>query len=432
MKKSLAVLFVLCIGFAPLAAAGQQDASETDSGEKKVVTVWYHAYGEEGVKEAVTRYGEMYEEVAPDVDIQVNWIVGDWRQKLYAALASKASDPDVFEENAPSVTMVRAGQVEPLDDILSERVLKDFIPAAKDANFVEGRYYGVRKFLDATGFYYNKAMFEEAGVSEPETFSELIEISKKLTTSDRKGAYIGNSAGVGTFGYMVAWNSGIEGLISDDNKTVIFDTPNMVAAMEALREYAETDALLMGYPVSEYQPDALVNEECAIQWGGMWSFPQFKEQMGDNFGVFPMPVIDGYGTENVASGNGFSAMVNGFSDQKEAAKAYIKWAWVDETGMDIQIDFSTAYGFHMPAKESNFAISNKLMEDPRSKKMVDFTSANSVFKVGGGYSNNSYWDSSMNTIFKDMLADVVKTDKPVEELVRNAAIACQARLDELQ
>lgn len=430
MKKMLLMVLIISMCVLPLFAKGESEAAKPV--EKTVLSVWYHQYGEVGVEEAVRRYGKIYEEAHPDVTIDINWMVGDWRKNLYAALAAKSKDPDVFEESAPTATMIESGQVAELTDLFDAKAKGDFLPSEIAVNTYEGKIYGARMFVDATGFYYQPSVFKAAGVSVPNSFEELIQTAKKLTTSDMKGAYIGNSMGVGTFGYIVVWASGIEGFISEDNTKILLDDPRVVTALEQLRKLAQSDALLLGYPVSEWQPDALVNGECAMQWGGMWFLPAMRDALGDDFATFPMPKIASSPTGRIAaSAGGFSAMVNGFSDNLQAAKDYVKWMWIDDTGADIQLDFATAYGFHMPVKKSVLAVADRVMGDPRSLNMINYTSEYGVFKSGNGYGNSNLWDSVMHTAFGNLVSDVVKTNDPIAPMVKAAAQACQARLDEL-
>lgn len=412
----IAALLVLC-------AAGIW----AQGAKKTTISVWYHAYGEEGTKEAVERYGKLYEKANPNVSVEVVWMPGNWRQKLYTSLASKASDPDVFEESAPSYTWVKSGQVASLDDLFSKEVKADLFPSTLASVTIEGKIYGAPMFIDSTAFYYRPSIFKAAGVSVPKTFAELTEISKKLTTSKRKGLYIGNSAGAGTLGFMVAF-SGTKSFISDDGKTVTFNNPGTVAAIEELRKLATSGSLLLGYPVSEWQPDALVNDECAIQFGGLWSYPQFKKELGNDMGVFMIPPVAG--GRPTASAGGYSSMVNGNSDQIAEAKKWVKWAWID-SNPEVQLDFATAYGFHVPAKKSLYNKATALKNDPLTALIVDATSDYGIMKTGAGYGDSSLWDSVMNTAFTDLLSAVAKENVSVAQLVRKTAEQVQARLTEV-
>ena len=46
----------------------------------------------------------------------------------------------------------------------------------------------------------------------------------------------------------------------------------------------------------------------------------------------------------------------------DAAKAFVKWLWIDQT--DYQVDFSTSYGTHIPARPELAARSDKLASGP--------------------------------------------------------------------
>src|SRR4051794_11619684 len=53
---------------------------------------WYHAYGEDGVQEAVKRYAASY----ATANVKVQWNPGDYDSKIVTALQNSAV-PDVFE-----------------------------------------------------------------------------------------------------------------------------------------------------------------------------------------------------------------------------------------------------------------------------------------------------------------------------------------------
>ena len=46
----------------------------------------------------------------------------------------------------------------------------------------------------------------------------------------------------------------------------------------------------------------------------------------------------------------YGSCVSAKSKNVDAAKAFVKWLWVDQT--DKQLDFAQCYGFHIPARKS--------------------------------------------------------------------------------
>lgn len=59
---------------------------------KPTLQQWYHAYGEDGVQDAVKRYAATY----PKAAVNVQWNPGNYDSKIVTALQNSAV-PDIFE-----------------------------------------------------------------------------------------------------------------------------------------------------------------------------------------------------------------------------------------------------------------------------------------------------------------------------------------------
>jgi multiple sugar transport system substrate-binding protein len=169
---------VVFSGFGPSTWVTAQD--------KIKLVQWYHQYGEEGTQQAAQRYAEEYTTINPNVEVEMVWKTGDYEFALLPAGLLTDEGPDVYEGH-PSVAMVKAGQVEPLDDIFTDEVKADFHPNDLDVNTIDGKIYAV-KMIDDTGLlYYRKSMLEEKGVTPPTTMDEVIAAAKARRRT-REGA----------------------------------------------------------------------------------------------------------------------------------------------------------------------------------------------------------------------------------------------------
>ena len=64
---------------------------------------------------------------------------------------------------------------------------------------VDGKIYGVPMEVEPMAMYYSVAAFEEAGLNEndvPQTWDELLEVGKKLTTDKRYGVLFRREPGL--------------------------------------------------------------------------------------------------------------------------------------------------------------------------------------------------------------------------------------------
>ncbi|WP_406443270.1 sugar ABC transporter substrate-binding protein [Streptomyces sp. NBC_00631] len=370
-----------------LAACGSNNGRGGGSGSGTQLTQMFHAYGEAGVEQAVKRYPTAYK----SADVTTQWITSsDYESKLFATLLTKSA-PDVFEFH-PQIQMVKSGQVADLSDII-DPVKDDFNPADIKSHTVDGKIYGVRMIDDPQFFFYRPSLFEKAGVKVPETLDELIEISAKLTTSKMKGLYLGND--LHAIISPLIWSAGADTL--DDKNQIAYHTPGVVEGLKKMRKLFTSGDLLLGAPTDYWDPSALNQGLCAIQFCGMWAMPQFQKALGDDIGVFPFPKTVDSGKQSVYNG-GWSMFVNAKGDNVDAAKEYVKWLWIDQK--KDQEDFATSYGFHIPPRTSIAASATKLKSGLPAEGVKLFNEF--------GHFDNIGWTQAMIQASWDLLANCVR------------------------
>ena len=395
---------------AACAGTGSGGGSSTaSSGSTPALTQWYHQYGEKGTHEAVLKYAKDYTKAK----VTVSWVPGtgnEYPDKVRAALlGSKA--PDVFELPGISVDQVKAGLLEPLDDLIAD-VKSDFNPASLAPFTVNGKIYGIKMINDPTFIYYRKSMFQQAGVQVPQTIDELITVAKKLTNGSRKGIYIGPDGGVNALYLIAGWASGGD-FLSPDNK-VVFNTDRMAAAYEKIYQLNASGATLPDAPTFWWDPSSFEQGTVAMQWCGLWAMPGIKASaVGNDFGIFPFPALDSQSKPATING-GWAELVNAKSANKQAAKDYVKELWI--TNSQVQTDWNVGYGFHVPPRISTSATTDKLKVSPASDA-VDILNKY-------GHANSPYWNAAMDTALQTAVSNIVKGSKnPRAELDAAAAKA---------
>ena len=380
---------------------------------------WYHQYGEAGTEEAVQRYAEQYTAENPNVEIEVVWQLGDYPQALNAALLTDEA-PDVFEQNAVTLDQVRQGQVAPLDDLYTEEVRAGFNEISLSAATIDGSIYWV-KMIDDTGcIYYHKSILEEAGVEPPETLDAVIEAATALNTGRQKGLFVGNDGGIGALLGPLLWSAG-GSFLNEDSTAPAFNTERAAAAYTKLRDLNETDALLIGSPTDYWDPSAFIQKLTAMQWTGLWAMPQILDEVGaENIGVLPWPRSDAEGTPSTFWG-GWGECVGGKSQNLDAAKALVKWMWIDNT--EIQQDWNLAYGFHVPPRTDAAASAEPLQDPPASEVVANLNEY--------GVVPNPLWTGVMGTALTDAVASIVRGEAEAADALATAEATVQEELDRL-
>jgi ABC-type glycerol-3-phosphate transport system substrate-binding protein len=152
-------------------------------------------------------------------------------------------------------------------------------------------------FLDPRGLYYRKDLFEEAGLSAPQTWADVREAAKALHNPPTLYG-IGLEPGDN---WWYAWVGAVGGgnnlsRWAEDGKTRIAD-PEGIAAMQYLADLVLTDNVAQPSPASanrdaDLQP-LFLGGQCAILQTGSW-FPTiiFNDAPDLQFDLAPLPVAD--------------------------------------------------------------------------------------------------------------------------------------------
>lgn len=377
---------------APSAGGATQGATQAPSAGGAAITLshWYHQYGEEGTQQAVMRYAEEYHKVKPNVTVNVNWTPGDYGAKLNAALLT-AEGPDVFESQI-NADRVKQGQLATLDDLFTEDLKKDFGSVIQQMTW-QGHIYAVKMINDTAFIYYKKSLLDKAGVKPPTTADELIDVSKKLNQGGVKGLFIGND------GYGPWWNLGIwsTGETVVDGDKVGWTVDRVAKVYEKARDLYKSDSLLIGAPADWWDPSALTTGLCAMQYCGLWAMPAIVKALGDDVGILPWPKLDDQGRPATFLG-GWAEFVSTKSKNVDEAKALVKWMWIDNK--DIQTDWATAYGFHIPPRASATAAAAKLQSGLAAEGVK-------IAKETGQPELLPTWTSDVTTPITDALGNIV-------------------------
>ena len=100
---------------------------------------------------------------------------------------------------------------------------------------LDGKIYGIPKDYDTIGLWYNKKMFDEAGLDYPDeswTWQTLAETAKKLTREDGSQYGFVSPASYNQDGYYNLIYSMGGSVLSEDKKQSMWDSPETKKAMQ--------------------------------------------------------------------------------------------------------------------------------------------------------------------------------------------------------
>lgn len=391
--------------------ATTETAAGATAGSKPTVSVWYHAYGEDGVQDAVKKWAADYTDAA----VSVNWSTGDYDTSVPATLLTN-NGPDVFEfANGPSLDMIKAGQVVDVTDVIGAKK-SEFTPNVLARLTYQDKIWAVPQTVDMQLLYYRKSVLAKAGVQPPKTLDELISVASKVKTADMGGFFAGNDGGLGVLGMPLMWAAGLDD-ISADGKMAAFNTQAMYDAAAAFKRLYDSPGMLKNASTDWSDATPFINGETAMQWGGLWDLNKIKAKWADDFGVVPFPAVGTTGRQVVPFG-AYSACVSAKAKNVDAAKAYVKAIWVDDTAKQVQ--FANDFGVHLPAKPSLV---------PQMSKIKDGAGAEAAeFVQKYGHVASVLWTNAAGTAYSTALSDVVKSGKDAKTAFTTAATTVNAEL----
>ena len=149
----------------------------------QAVEIEYWQYFFDARVDAMEQLIEGFEAENPDITVKMtHFPYADYRTKVSAAIPA-GEGPDVVQLFYGWLNDYRAANlIQPLPekDFPAASVDKDFFPMVQ-AMKVDGQYYALPTAVRSLALFYNKRLFEEAGIkSPPATLDELVEAAKKI------------------------------------------------------------------------------------------------------------------------------------------------------------------------------------------------------------------------------------------------------------
>lgn len=315
-----ALLLVTVIGTGPLFAGGQADGSGSN-----VVTYWCHNNSDfVAANQALI---DKFEAANPDIRVEMEAFPYDVLvQKMQAAyVAGNESDiQQIFGSWAIQYT--RNGLFAEIPAAITGDVSQRFYPAQIGGYMYQGKVYGIpREFnIENGGVLYYPALLAEAGFDRlPNTWAELVEVARALTTYDTEGNI--TRAGFD----FVSWDNITFTLLAlilqqggtywaEDGIHVSFATPEAQTAAGALADMLVADKVTdFMHNGPDDSADSFFKEKSAICIKGPWSVSMGINSYGrDDFMYGPMPSWDG-GEHAFAAESGWGEVVSARSADKE-------------------------------------------------------------------------------------------------------------------
>ena len=418
MNKAVAVGLAAATAFSLCACGGSGDGSKSGSKDSLEVVIWDNNQ-QKGLQQICDLFTE---ETGIKVDVQVKEWDSYWT--LLEAGASGGDMPDVFWMHSNNSQMyMKNNKLLKLDDYIekSDKVdMSNYMSEITELYTYDGSYYAVPKDYDTIALWYNKKMFDDAGLSYPDetwTWDDLYEAAKKLTKDDgsQYGFCMNTSNDQDTYYNMVYSMGGY--IVNDDHTKSGYDDANTIKAMDYVGKLLK-DCCPPATTMSETGTDVMFQSgTVAMITQGSWMTAGFldNEYLVENCDVAILPYDKTTGMRtSICNGLGWAAS----ADTKRPDDC---WKLIEWLGSKEMQEKQAELGVTMSAYEGTSDKWVNFTDKFNLNAYLDITKESTVPGVTNElilrpYTYNStVWSQAAQTFFADAWADTSKMEQSCKD-----------------
>ncbi|MEO6502225.1 MAG: ABC transporter substrate-binding protein [Jatrophihabitantaceae bacterium] len=316
----------------PPGAAGGPTASGAGTaynGPNVNLAFWNGWTGADGdyAKKMVTQFNSETKNIKVNMNV-FQW--ADFYQKMPAAVTS-GNGPDIAVMHIDAMPTQAAQRViVPIDAVANSLKLNesDYAEAVWKGGMYQDKRYGIPIDVHCLGLFYNKDVFEKAGLDPekpPTNKDEYIAALDAMKSKGIQGSWVSPFQFTGGLMYQsLLWQFGGE-LFNEDVTKATWDSEGGIAALTFM-----TDLVKNGYSPKNVGQDAdyvaLKNGRNALNWQGIWQVNEVTKLTTAKIGLAELPKI---GDKGGVWGNSHQFVLprsQGSDDNKVNAAAYfVNW-----------------------------------------------------------------------------------------------------------
>lgn len=315
---------------------------------------------------------EAFEQAHPNIKIKVETAPFDEYFTKLQTLIAGGTAPDVFELNyenfvsfAAKGVLLDLGPLSKADKAFDSSI---FYPRAYDAFNFNGMQLGLPETFSTVVLFYNKDLFDEAGVTYPAkdwTWSDAVTAAKKLTDAQAGVWGLYSPIQFWEF-YKKAAQNGCS-FFSEDKTEVTINSPQCVEALETMVGFVAKDKVMPGDAemggVSD--GDMFKAGKIAMDVTGIWMFAAFKDA------PFKWDIQVEPGLKQQAT-HFFANAVSVFAASKHPQEA---WEWVKFfTSSPEMAQIRVQSGWELPTLNNPAYVQDYLKQSPPANRAAVFES----------------------------------------------------------
>lgn len=260
---------------------------------------------------------DQYEKQHSGIKIELEDGGNNYFSNIMGKIQTK-SEPDVFMMDNSSVSsLAGSGTLSTLDEYMDEKDISDFNTNLLNQFKVNGKLYGIPLAGDTLALYYNKDMFDAAGLKPPSNWTELENAAIALT----KGDTVGLCLEYDPFNY-IPFMLQAGGKLSDGTKAT-FNSEECVKGLSFFNSLFTKKIAATSQSLSADNVVKAITNKSAAMIIGFSSFAQYIDNPNNskiNWAVVPLPKGDTNGNFFQASGVVVSSRTKHKKEAVEVAK----------------------------------------------------------------------------------------------------------------
>lgn len=323
MKKIVALTMIATMAVSLMAGCGSKEEESKDGKIHLRFATWDDGETLDDQQECVDKFNESQDEIEVTIEAYGN----DFDTKLTASMGAGDAPDVMYMWDYPTY----GDSLEPLDEYIEaegEDYKNNFFEALWPYNSKNGTIYGIPVSVVTSCLYYNKDIFDQAGVDYPTddwTWEDLKQTSKEI--QDKVEGVNGFTFGMKTAPYtfeMYLWSNGSAFVDGEGNLDGNINSKESVAAFQMFQDM-EKDGI--AYAAEKGTSSEFLGGNTAMYIDGTWPMKSLDEE-GVNYGMVQIPRFEGKeSSRSVINTSGIA--ISKDSKNKEAAWEFVKY-WTGE------------------------------------------------------------------------------------------------------
>lgn len=345
--------------FSGCGSSNNTSQTKADSSDKTTVTIW-HYFETPGQQAGIDKLVDEFNSSQDKIKVEADFVPRAELTKQFTIglVADKLPDIGVVD-NPDMASFASMGLFTDITDKVNSLDYKDqYYAGPLSSCSLNGKYYGLPFGSNDLGLFYNKEMFDAAGIQPPNNWDELKIAAKKLTQGDTYGLAIAAPKNEeGTFQYL-PW------LLSTGAKFNEVGSQNGINALQYLTDLIKDGSMnkeVINWTQNDLEKQFVTNKAAMII-DGPWILDTIKKDAPNlKYGIVKIPKDKIYSSDLGGENWG---IIKGHHE--EAAWEFIKFT----QQKDIMLKYTTAFNY-IPARKDVAESNEAITKDPVMKQFLD-------------------------------------------------------------